>query len=225
MTTENETTPTTLNDLPAGTWHTMRAESWEWFQAGTGTLGLRITYVVTEDGPYRGLKPSGKLWFSEKTIEKTSEKLRLLGFEGETTDEIGAPNVGGLDANEVRGVIKHELSQDGTRTYVEVDNIVPQKKREAAPVDAGALRRASDLLRGALRKHDKANGTQPARTAQSGQGAQGGQPVRNGQSGASVPRPQATTRTAAPQRPPQPDYGPSAGDDEIPFDRAHGAFG
>lgn len=212
MTTENtESTPAALSDIPPGTWHTMRAESWEWFQANTGTLGLRITYVITEAGPYRGLKPSGKLWFSEKTIEKTSEKLRMLGFEGETTDDIGAPNVGGLDANEVRGVIKHELSQDGSKTYVEVDNIVAPKKREAPAVDAGSLRRASDLLRGALRKHDKATGAPAARPA----------------AGASIPRPQAPARTAAPQRPPprqaEPDYGPSAGDDEIPFDRAPGA--
>lgn len=196
-----------LESIPPGTWHTMRAESWEWFETRNGTVGLKIHYVITEAGPYLGMKPSGKLWFSEKTIDKTSEKLRLLGFQGETTDEIGAPDVGGLGANEVRGVIKHEQGDDGS-LYVEVDNIVEQKKREAKPLDAGSMKRASDLLRGALRKHDKATGA-PARP----------------QAGTSIPRPQANARAAAPPPRVQPDYGPSAGDDEIPFDRAHGAFG
>lgn len=168
---------------------------------------LNVTYEITE-GPHQGAEAHGRLVFMVSTgqhMDKRAADLRTLGFAGEESTEIQGPNIGGLDRNVVRVAIKHNEFQGSV--YANVDAISASKQREAKPVDAGTMRRASALLKGALLAHDKKTGTAPNRPTQTA----------------------ARSVAPPPKAPPprvQPDYGPSAGeDDQIPFDRASGAHG
>lgn len=199
MTTENTDTTTNADELLPEGWYSARAKSWDWTSTQSGDPMLNITYEITE-GPHQGAEAHGRLVFMVSTgqhMDKRAADLRTLGFEGEDSTEIQGPNTGGLDRNVVRVVIKHNEFKG--RVYANVDAISAPKQREAKPVDAGTMRRASALLKGALLAHDKKTGTTP--TARSTQTA-------------------ARAATPPRQQPPraQPDYGPSAGeDDQIPF--------
>jgi hypothetical protein len=83
-----------------------RAKSWGLGEFETGTKYVGVSFeVLDEDAPDDEVPWKG--WLTDKTLERTVESLRTMGWKGEDLTEI-ADGAGGLDANEVSLVVQDE---------------------------------------------------------------------------------------------------------------------
>jgi len=102
--------------------------------------------------------------FTEKTVERTFESLRLLGWQGDDLSELS-----GIDANEVTIIVEHEEDRDGKpRPRVKWINggggLAVKQKLEGAAAKAFAQRMrgyalASRQRSGAPQQQRPQNGT------------------------------------------------------------------
>jgi len=93
------------------------------------TLSLQIQFQTEHGTVY------ADLYFTEKTVEKTTEKLRAIGWEGEDFYELRDGQV--LRGKRCQITVKHEVYEGSTRAKVEWindENYVPglQHDDEAA---------------------------------------------------------------------------------------------
>lgn len=90
--------------------YTAKAIDWKLGLTSTGKEQIAVLFRL-EDG--RGITWYG--YFTEKTTERTLDALEHMGWDGE---DIANPV--GLDRNEVRLVIDHEVSEQDGNTYARV---------------------------------------------------------------------------------------------------------
>lgn len=90
--------------------YTAKAVEWKLGVTGTGKEQIAVLFQL-EDG-------SQITWygyFTEKTTERTLDSLEYMGWDGvDISDPVG------LDRNEVRVVIDHEVSEQDGKTYARV---------------------------------------------------------------------------------------------------------
>lgn len=72
-----------------------------------GTEQIAVAFRVTE-GDYAGQSITYYGFFSEKTVDRTLESLRHMGWTGDDLTSLD-----GIDANEVEIVVDHEEDQQG----------------------------------------------------------------------------------------------------------------
>lgn len=90
--------------------YTAKAVEWKLGVTGTGKEQIAVLFQL-EDG-------SQITWygyFTEKTTERTLDSLEYMGWDG-----VDISNPVGLDRNEVRVVIDHEVSEQDGKTYARV---------------------------------------------------------------------------------------------------------
>jgi hypothetical protein len=204
--------------------HSARAKNWRWTQAKTGTWQLEIGFTILDKegadvGEMRG-------WFAvtDNTIDKRVEQVMALGYQPKTGDigqEIGADEngncFGGLDANEVRVLVKTDADLEG-KPRTRVDGIWPQNGSKGARQDAdpNALRAFGAQMRGSVMaavQRAKAAGAAPVQTQRPVNGAPQPRPAP-----AQRPAPTATRGPGAPRNNAPEAYDPTGGDeDAIPF--------
>lgn len=92
-------------------------EVWaQWGRASTGTQQVLITFEITDEGDWKGVRLPWFGYFTDASWERTVESLTHCGFQG---DDLSALNSQQLD-QPVSVKIEHEQSQSDGRLYARV---------------------------------------------------------------------------------------------------------
>jgi hypothetical protein len=146
--------------ITEGTWKARATEgALGYTQGGSEQVGVSMQLL---DGPDEGKHITWYGYFTEKTVERTIESLRLMGWEGDSLADLT-----GIDRNDVFIVIEHEADQQGEIRakvrWVNGGGGVQMKDR----LDEGAAVAFAERMKGAVlaaksRVKGAAPGTRPA---------------------------------------------------------------
>jgi hypothetical protein len=163
-----------MSDLiPAGAYaavgipvQTEQGAAWAQFgkSQNKGTLQVYVAFAVL-DGPYAGRRLGWFGYFTDNTVERTIESLRLCGLKG---DDLAAAVTGPLD-QEVQLVVEHETYDGKTRAKVVWVNAPGGGAfRMANPMNTGDLRKFAASMKAKMRGKPEVAGARreaPAVTA------------------------------------------------------------
>ena len=135
--------------------YSARAIKWSWSEAKTGTMQLAIEFAVKVpmgDGSEGADTITHYLPVTEKTIERATKTFRLMGYVGDSLEELD--NSGGnLDANEVELDVQWDEYNGESRLKVKWINEPGAGFAIKAP-EASALRGFAERMKGAMRAVD-----------------------------------------------------------------------
>lgn len=111
--------------------------------ASNGTEQVGVQFVLLE-GPDEGKNITWYGFFTEKTVDRTIESLRLCGWQGDDLSDLT-----GIDANDVYLVIAHEENQKGeTIARVQWVNGQPQGLAMKDRMDEGTAKAFAERMKG-----------------------------------------------------------------------------
>lgn len=140
---------------------TSKAKSWALGVSSTGKEQVAVSFPIpdAEGGEYH-LAWYG--FFTEGTVERTIESLRLLGFEGDDLT-----NLVGLDKNSVELVIEEEEYPQGSGQFQEKIQWINRGGGALVktPLEGEKAKTFAALMREKFRVHDAQAGKKPAAAA------------------------------------------------------------
>lgn len=144
--------------IPRGTYKA-RAVEGALGKTGTGKEQVGVLLCITA-GEYEGTTITWYGYFTDKTIERTMEALRVLGW---STDDLS--DLAGIDANEVSIVVDHEENDKGEVharvKWINGGGSIAMKER----LEAGAAKAFAARMKGAaIASRQKTSGGRPAAT-------------------------------------------------------------
>lgn len=112
-------------------------------QSDSGSEFIALLFEVTE-GECKGQKASGRLFFTEKTIERTLESLEYCGWNGYSIAELD-----GLGSKEVEIVLDYEEYEG--KQYLRVKWInKPRGAQVKRELDRGGVLALDERIKGAM---------------------------------------------------------------------------
>jgi hypothetical protein len=148
--------------------HKARAVEGALGMTGTGKEQVGVMMEITA-GEHAGETITWYGFFTEKTIERTMESLRHMGWSGDDLSDLT-----GIDANEVTIVIEHETGDDGKeRARVKWVNAGGGGLAMRDVMDADAAKAFAQRMKGAAIASRQAMGAPPAQRSNGG-GQRGG---------------------------------------------------
>lgn len=149
-------------------YYAAKAIEWGLGETSKGTEQVAVRFeILTENAEFNHITWYG--YFSDKTVDRTIESLRICGWEGDDLT-----NLTGLDKNEVELVIGDEEDEDGNmRARVRWVNR-PSGLALKAPLAGDKAKAFAASMRDKIRAIDAANGTprkSPPKQAPKGNGS------------------------------------------------------
>jgi len=222
--------------------YTARASEAAWNESQNGNFYLVARFVVSQ-GEAAGQSCTKKFHFTDATVDRTYEDLRVCGWTGTDPAEIGTNGLAGIDTNEVSITVEHETYNDRNtgeeKKAAQIKWINPLNRALSSNADAHKLRefgRSMAARFAAFDARNRATGAAPvqqrvtqqiaqqvARTApqqRPAAPAQGQQGQQRPASTATLHTPQGQgqqQRQRGPQVAPQQPASFDAAEDDIPF--------
>lgn len=224
--------------------YTARASEAAWNESQNGNFYLVVRFVVSQ-GEAAGQICTKKFHFTDATVDRTYEDLRVCGWTGTDPVEIGTNGLAGIDTNEVSITVEHETYNDRNtgeeKKAAQIKWINPLNRALSSNADAHKLRefgRSMAARFAAFDARNRATGAAPVQPQRaqvqqqrpavqsSGQQVQQRPAAQQGQSAQGQQRPASTATLHTPQgqqRPRGPQVAPQqparfdAAEDDIPF--------
>ena len=226
--------------------YTARASEAAWNESQNGNFYLVARFVVSQ-GEAAGQSCTKKFHFTDATVDRTYEDLRVCGWTGTDPAEIGTNGLAGIDTNEVSITVEHETYNDRNtgeeKKAAQIKWINPLNRALSSNADAHKLRefgRSMAARFAAFDARNRATGAAPvqaqrapaqqrpaggvdfagrAQQRPAAQPAQGQQGQQRPASTAALhtPQGQGQQRQRGPQVAPQQPASFDAAEDDIPF--------
>ena len=123
--------------------YTARASEAAWNESQNGNFYLVARFVVSQ-GDAAGQSCTKKFHFTDATVDRTYEDLRVCGWTGTDPAEIGTNGLAGIDANEVSITVEHETYNDRNtgeeKRAAQIRWINPLNRALSSNADANKLR-------------------------------------------------------------------------------------
>jgi hypothetical protein len=123
-----------------------------------GTLQAAVMFAILDEGSYRGRRLRWMGYFTDDSVDRTIEALRLCGFKGDELSELPRQK---LD-QEVSITVEHEEYDGKTRAKVAWVNAAGGGMKMANPLNATELRQFSAKYKAKVRSKPAVDGPKAA---------------------------------------------------------------
>jgi hypothetical protein len=128
--------------------HIGRARAWNLGEAKTGNEELSVDMTI-KSGECAGQSITARLYFTEKTFDRSIESMRYMGWKG---DDLS--NIQGLDSNDVEIVVEHEEYEGQTRARVKWINRIGGAAA-AKPLEASKAKSFAERMKARVARADQ----------------------------------------------------------------------
>ena len=194
--------------------YTARASEAAWNESQNGNFYLVARFVVSQ-GDAAGQSCTKKFHFTDATVDRTYEDLRVCGWTGTDPAEIGTNGLAGIDANEVSITVEHETYNDRNtgeeKRAAQIRWINPLNRALSSNADANKLRefgRSMAARFAAFDARNRATGASPVQGQRAPAQQQRPAAQSSGQQGQQRPAAQPQRPTQQPSQGPQRPRGP-----------------
>jgi hypothetical protein len=135
--------------------YSAKAKTWTLGESSNGKEMLEVVFAITSPGPYQGMTITARLFFTEKTFDRTVESLRYMGWKGDDLAKIE-----GL-TSEVEIDVGHEEYQGETQVRVKWVNRL-KGGGTAKALDAGKTKSFAERMKARVAMADAARSAKEA---------------------------------------------------------------